>query len=108
MQAAVADQAALEAFKRRKPGRFNQLKDIAHSPPLPPVVIACYNKVLGDDTLKAFREGLLGANRKEKGQTLLTLFRLTGFEAVPDDFGTVLAESRKTFPAPGPKAAATK
>jgi len=96
--AAVVDRAALDAFKRRKPGRFNQLKEIAHSQPLPPAVVVYYDKVLSDATLMAFREGILGASKKEKGQTLLTLFRLTGFETVPDDFGKVLAETRKTYP----------
>jgi hypothetical protein len=31
---------------------------------------------------------------------MLTFFRLTGFEDVPDDFGKVLAASRKEFPPP--------
>jgi len=108
VQGAVVEQAGLEAFKRRKPGRFSRLKDIDHSPPLPPVIVAYYDKVLSDDTLKAFREGLLGASKKEKGQTLLTLFHLTGFEPVPDDFPQVLVQSRKTFPVGDRKAAATK
>jgi ABC-type phosphate/phosphonate transport system substrate-binding protein len=98
VQAAAVDKAALEAFKRRKPGRFNQLHELAHSEPLPPVVIAYYGKVLSDATLKTFRDGVLGASKKDKGQTILTLFRLTGFETVPDDFGKVLAETRKTYP----------
>jgi len=29
---------------------------------------------------------------------LLTLFRLTGFAAVPDDFDKVLADTRKNYP----------
>ncbi len=98
VQAAVVDRTGLDAFKRRKPGRFNQLKALAHSQPLPPGVIAYYDKVLSDGTLKAFREGMLTANKKEKGQTLLTLFRLTGFETIPDDFSKVLADTRKTYP----------
>ena len=36
------------------------------------------------------RPGLLNASQKDKGQTMLTLFRLTAFEAVPDDFDKVL------------------
>jgi len=54
-----------------------------------------------EGTRERFRQGLLGAGQKDKGQTMLTLFRLTGFEAVPEDFGKVLAETRKTYPAPG-------
>ena len=40
-------------------------------------------RVLDEATLRRFKDGLLGAAKKEKGQTLLTLFHLTGFEAVP-------------------------
>ena len=96
--AAVADRAALEAFKRRKPGRFAQLKELVHSPSLPPPLVAYYDTKLDKATLKRFEDGLLGANRKEKGQTILTLFHLSGFEEPGSDFGKVLAETRKTFP----------
>jgi ABC-type phosphate/phosphonate transport system substrate-binding protein len=103
VQAAAVDQAALDAYKRRKPGRFNQLQEIAKSNPLPPVIIAYYDDVLPAETLKKFSDGLLGAQTKDKGQTLLTLFRLTAFETVPEDFGKVLADTRKTYPQPGGK-----
>src|SRR5262249_48740774 len=98
VQAVAVDRAALEAFKRRKPARFNRLKEVARSQPFPPTVIAYYEGALDTATLDRFREGLLNAKNKEKGQTLLTLFRLTGFEEVPGDFDRVLAETRKGHP----------
>ncbi|MBI1914204.1 MAG: PhnD/SsuA/transferrin family substrate-binding protein [Planctomycetes bacterium] len=98
IQATVVDRAALEAYKRRKPGRFNQLKPVAESKPFPPAVVVYYDKKLDDATLRRFRDGLLGAEKKERGQMMLTLFRLTGFETVPDDFAKVLAETRKNYP----------
>jgi ABC-type phosphate/phosphonate transport system substrate-binding protein len=100
VQAAVVDRAGLEAYKRRKPGRFKQLKEVARSKPFPPAVIAYYDKKLDDDTLQRLRKGLLGADKTEKGKMTLTLYRLTGFEKIPDDFDTVLGESRKTYPPP--------
>jgi ABC-type phosphate/phosphonate transport system substrate-binding protein len=100
VQATVVDRAGLEAFKRRKPGRFNQLKAVAQSPPLPPPLVAYHEGVLDTATLRRFRDGLLNASNKERGQTLLTVFRLTGFEAVPTDFDRVLAETRKAYPPP--------
>jgi ABC-type phosphate/phosphonate transport system substrate-binding protein len=103
VQAVAVDRAALEAYKQRKPGRFAKLKEVAKSEPLPPVVIAYYDKVLDDATLKRFRVGLLGAAKKEKGKTILTLFHLTGFDAVPDDFDKVLTETRKAYPPPKPE-----
>lgn len=98
--AAVADQAGLEAFRRRKPARFKQLKQVAHSASLPPVVIAVYGKVLDQTTRDRFTQGLIGANKKEAGETMLTLFKLTGFQAPPSDFEKVLTEARKAYPPP--------
>ena len=100
VQAVVADRAALEAYKRRKPGRFKQLKEVAKSPPLPPTVIAYNDATLDEPTLKRFRDGLLNAGKTDKGETMLTFFRLSGFETVPADFGKVLARSRESFPPP--------
>lgn len=101
--AAVVDRAALEAFKRRKPGRFNRLKELAHSDPFPPTAVAYVEGKLSDATLKRFRDGLLNASKKERGQTLLTLFRLTAFEPVPEDFSKVLERTREQYPGDGPK-----
>jgi ABC-type phosphate/phosphonate transport system substrate-binding protein len=98
VQAAVADRTSLEAYKGRKPGRFKTLHQVAHSEPLPPPVVAYYNQVLDQATLKRFQQGLLNASKSDRGQTLLTLFRLTDFAKVPGDFDQVLAETRKTYP----------
>jgi len=101
VQATVVDRAGLEAYKRRKPGRFSQLKELARSAAVPPTVIAYYDAALDAGTIKRFRDGLLGANRKEKGQTLLTFFRLTGFETIPKDFDQVVNETCKAYPPDG-------
>ena len=98
VQAAAADRAALDAYKRRKPGRFNKLKEVAASQPLPPPIIAYYDKALDEATLDRFRKGLLNAANTDRGQTMLTLYRLTGFVTVPTDFGKVLAETRRAYP----------
>jgi ABC-type phosphate/phosphonate transport system substrate-binding protein len=100
VNATVLDKTALEAYKRRKPARFAKLKDIVRSQPFPPVTVAYYDKIVDERTLKRFRDGLLGANKKEQGETLLTLFRMTGFQTPPADFDKVLEESRKTYPPP--------
>src|SRR5437868_8161446 len=57
------------AFKRRKPGRFNQLKQIAHSDPLPPTIIAYYNSNLAAATLALFSKSLIDSGRKERGRS---------------------------------------
>src|SRR5437660_8780967 len=78
IQATVVDRAALEAYKRRKPGRFNRLRVVARSGPFPPVVVAYYGKFLDEPSRQRFRAGLLGASRKERGRMMLTLFKITG------------------------------
>jgi ABC-type phosphate/phosphonate transport system substrate-binding protein len=98
VQAVVVDRAALEAYKGRKPGRFKQLKEVAHSQPFPPVVVAYYGSVLDEGTREQFKTGMMSATNNEKGQTLLTLFHLTGFETVPQDFEKVLAAIVKEYP----------
>jgi phosphonate transport system substrate-binding protein len=102
VQAAAIDQAALDAYQRRKPGRYKQLKELARSKPFPPLIVAYYGSNLDRGTLERLKAGLLGAASKKKGETLLTLSRLTGFEAVPEDLDRVLAETRKAYP-PGKK-----
>lgn len=100
VQAAVLDRASLASYKRRKPQRFDQLRPVAESQPLPPTVIAYYESGLDAATVQKFRAGLVGAADKERGRVLLTMFRLTRFVDVPPDFGKVLAESGKTYPPP--------
>lgn len=99
VQAAVVDRVALDAYKRRKPGRFSQLKDVAQSAALPAPVVAIREAGLDADTVQRFRAGLLNAKKKAEGQRLLTLFRLTGFELPPKDFEKVLTDTRKAYPA---------
>jgi ABC-type phosphate/phosphonate transport system substrate-binding protein len=98
VQEVVADRAALVAYKDRKPGRFNQLKEVAHSKPFPPAVVAYYNDNLDSATLQRFRNGLLSADKTDRGAMLLTLFKLSGFEAPPPDLNKVLAETRQAYP----------
>jgi ABC-type phosphate/phosphonate transport system substrate-binding protein len=99
VQATVTDRAALEAYKRRKPGRFKQLKEVAKSSPFPPPIIA--HAGLDAATRKRLLKGLRQAPNTDRGQTMLTLFKLTGFETPPADLGKVLARTRKEYPPPG-------
>jgi ABC-type phosphate/phosphonate transport system substrate-binding protein len=98
VQAACIDRTALEAYKRRKPGRFSQLKEIGKSEVMSPTVIACYEDKLPAATQKRFTTGLLNANQKEKGRTLMSYFKMTAFVKPPEDFERVLAETRKNYP----------
>lgn len=100
----VVDRAALDAYRRRNPGRCKLLKEVTRSQPFPPVVVAYHEGSIDPATLRRFRDGLLNASRKERGQMMLTLFHLTTFATVPDDFGRVLAQTRKAYPPAEPQA----
>lgn len=96
--AVVVDQVPLEAYKRRKPGRFAKLKEL-HKPEVFPTAVVAYQEgVLDKEVLARFRDGVIGANKKDEGKKVLDLWKLTGFEAVPDAYEKQLAEVLKTYP----------
>jgi ABC-type phosphate/phosphonate transport system substrate-binding protein len=99
VQVAVVDLAARDAYKRRKPGRYKQLGVVGQSPPFPAAVVAYHAGALEESTLNHIQQRLLDTCRNEKGRTMLTLFRLTGFETVPANFDRILAETLKAYPA---------
>ena len=101
VQATAVDRAAAQSYAVRKPGRFKQLKAVDRSKLFPPVVVAYYGNNLDEATRNRFKDGLLEAAKKEKGQMMLTLFKLTKFAKVPDDFNKVLADTRKAYPPSG-------
>jgi hypothetical protein len=98
VQVAVLDRAALEAYQRRKPGRFRRLKEVAHSPPFPPIIFAAYGRALDEGRLQRFQRGLLEAADKERTRAALVFLRLTRFDPVPPDLERVLATTRQTYP----------
>lgn len=100
VQATVVDQTVLEAYKRRKPGRFAKLKLVAQSQPFPPAIIAYKDKALEEAALQRFRDGLIKASAKERGQRMLNMFRLTGFELPPAEFEKIVSETKQKYPAP--------
>jgi ABC-type phosphate/phosphonate transport system substrate-binding protein len=100
VQAAVIDRTGIDAYRRRKPGRFAKLKELTKSDEFPPPLIAYQDGSLDKATLQKFRDGLLNATKKPQGQEVLTLFKLTAFEAPPADLDRVLEATRKTYPAP--------
>ncbi|HEV3081338.1 MAG TPA: PhnD/SsuA/transferrin family substrate-binding protein [Gemmataceae bacterium] len=102
-QAAVVDRLGLEAYQRRKPGRFARLKKLSESPPMPPALLAYYDGHLDPQTVTRLRDDLTRAHEQTKGEQLLMLFRLTRFAPPAPDFERVLADTRNTHPAPALK-----
>ena len=97
-QVAIVEGVAMEAYRRRKPGRFSQIREVTRSEAFPPMVLAYYGSYLDPATLKSFRNGLLGAAQKRTGARLLMLSRLSSFENAPTGFDKVLAATRLAYP----------
>jgi ABC-type phosphate/phosphonate transport system substrate-binding protein len=98
--AVVVDSVALDLYKRRKPARFERLKEVAVSEVFPAGVIAYRENVLDAARQRRLRDGLLAANQTAQGRQLMTLWRLTGFEKIPDDYDQTLSDIVKVYPAP--------
>ena len=99
--ATVIDGLCLDTYAQRKPGRFARLKTLVQSEPFPRAVVVCNPANFDEATQKRFLEGMLNATQTKKGQQLLTLCRITGFEKVPAEYEKELKEIAKAYPAPG-------
>jgi ABC-type phosphate/phosphonate transport system substrate-binding protein len=98
VQATVIDSFGLEAYKRRKPGRFAKLKEIQKSEVFPAPVVAYQDGTFDEATLKQFREDLLRTIQDAEGQRLLGLWKLTGFAQVPNDYERTVTEILRAYP----------
>jgi ABC-type phosphate/phosphonate transport system substrate-binding protein len=101
VQATVVDGVSLDAYKRRKPGRFARLQILQESEVFPAAVVAYQPGTLNEETLQRFRAGLLNAQQTALGRQLLVLWNLTAFETVPEDYERILATITKAYPPPG-------
>jgi ABC-type phosphate/phosphonate transport system substrate-binding protein len=98
LQAVVVDDVALECYRSRKPGRFNQLKDLIQSEWFPDTIVAYAPGVFSTSTLDHLRHGLMTADRCSIGRQLLTLWLMTAFENLPDDFDKLVTDIGKAYP----------
>jgi ABC-type phosphate/phosphonate transport system substrate-binding protein len=102
VEAAVVDSVALECYKRGKPGRFESLRVVIESEKFPAGVVVYCPGTLSEKELTKFRDGLLNCHKTILGRQLLTLWKLTGFETIPDDYEENLTDIIKAYPAPEP------
>lgn len=100
IQAAVVDDVAWSCYKRRKPGRAEQLKDFLQSEWFPDTVVVYRVNSMDDAMLLRFQEGLLRARENSLGRQLLTLWFMTEFQRVPRDFAKMVKEIGQTYPLP--------
>jgi hypothetical protein len=78
---------------------------IERSEVFPASVVAYRDGALELATLRRFREGLVNASQTPMGRQLLTLWKLTSFEPVPDDYAQTLANILRSYPPPPSQAA---
>ena len=98
LQAAVVDGVSLECYEQVKSACFSRLKVLKQSEVFPAAVIAYREGALDASTLKRFREGMVSASQTERGRDLMSMWKLTGFEDVPADYTTTLANIMRAYP----------
>lgn len=96
----LVDSLSMKCYQRLKPVRFAKLKTIERSPIFPTAVVAYHPGHLDDATLQKFRKGMLNANNTMQGRHMMTLFRLTGFEAIPSDYDQTISNILRVYPTP--------
>jgi ABC-type phosphate/phosphonate transport system substrate-binding protein len=97
-QAALVDNVALESYKKIHPGRYARLKVLAESEAFPSVTVAYKQGALSEQLQKAFVEGMLKANKSDKGREAMANFRIASFESVPQDYDQMLSAIGKAYP----------
>jgi ABC-type phosphate/phosphonate transport system substrate-binding protein len=100
VDAAMVDAVSFDSYKREKPGCCGRLKVLKQSETFPAAAIAYFPGNLDEARLQQFRDGMLRANQTTLGKQLLSLWHLTAFEEVPDDYQKTLADIVKSYPAP--------
>jgi ABC-type phosphate/phosphonate transport system substrate-binding protein len=99
-QATVVDSVAWENFQQRKPGRYARLKVLQESGAFPAAVVAFCPGGMETAKLQRFHDGMIHASRSEKGQRMLSMCRMTGFEEVPVDYDHMLQTVARAYPPP--------
>jgi ABC-type phosphate/phosphonate transport system substrate-binding protein len=96
----ITDDASLEEYQLIKPGCFERLKVVAKSEPFPPAVIVYLEGALDAVTLQKFRDGMISANQSPRGRDMMSIFKMTAFEPIPDNYGQMIAEVLRHYPTP--------
>ncbi len=101
VDAVLVDTLTLEFYKQEKGPVFTKhLRVLEESAQFPPPVVVYKEGAIDAATLKKFRTGLEDANKAAAGQSLLQLWQIASFEALPGDYSQSLAYTLKTYPLP--------
>ncbi|MBX9680908.1 MAG: phosphate/phosphite/phosphonate ABC transporter substrate-binding protein [Gemmataceae bacterium] len=99
-KATVVDTLALDAYRDIKPSVFARLKVLKQSEHFPTGVVAYREGSLPPALVARFREGMIAANKTDRGRDMLSMWKITAFELVPGDYQKTLADILRAYPAP--------
>jgi len=100
VDAAIVEEVCLECYGRRKPARVRELRVLEESEKFPCSVVVYKKGKLDPKTRQRLNDGMLEAGKSAFGRQLMTLWQMTGFEAVPDTFDTQCRDIIKVYPSP--------
>jgi len=100
VQCAVIDEVSWQCYKGVKSGPAKRLKVLSQSEVFPAGVIAYYDGGLDQATLNCVTRGLADATKNRKAIEIMSLFKITSFEEVPEDYADTLANIRRLYPPP--------
>jgi ABC-type phosphate/phosphonate transport system substrate-binding protein len=100
VDAAVIDQVAFECYQRRKPARAAKTNALIRSEKFPAGVVAYRQGAIDSPSLDKLRQGMVAANKIAGARQFMTLWKMTGFEPVPEDYPRLLNAILKTYPVP--------
>jgi ABC-type phosphate/phosphonate transport system substrate-binding protein len=100
VQAAIVDVVGLDAYKQRKPTRFDRMRIVQKSEIFPASVIAYRAGTFDDAAVNLLKQRMANSTQNRLTQQLLTLWKLTAIEPVPPDFEETMANILKCYPPP--------
>jgi ABC-type phosphate/phosphonate transport system substrate-binding protein len=98
--AAIVDTASLESYQNVKPGCCNRLRALKVSENFPVAVIAYKEGAVSEKIVTRFQQGMVNANKSERGRDMMNLFKISSFEPIPNDYADQVAEIVKAYPPP--------
>jgi ABC-type phosphate/phosphonate transport system substrate-binding protein len=99
--AAIVDSVSYTQFVADKKNA-GKLKNLDVSDVFPPSVLAFNKDALPQKQIDNFKKGMLNANQTDKGKDMMKFCGMTAFEAIPEDYETLLQSVLKEFPAVAP------
>ncbi len=96
----VIDGVSLDCYRQIKPGCFKRLKIFKRSEIFPAAVVVYQPGNLRTSIINRFRNGMLNAHKNFRSRHLMTMWKLTAFEPIPNNYNAILTNIRKCYPSP--------